>query len=120
MTSLAPTFVTPSQTVGPFFEYALPYESGTDVAAPHAPGAFVLHGRVVDGNGNPVPDALIEIWQAGPDGALATESGIYSSPGQFRGFGRCGSTTRDVTGSVRSSPAPSPPPTGEGRPPISG
>lgn len=90
MTDPATSFVTPSQTVGPFFSYALPYEAGNEIAAADARGAFRLHGRVLDGNGEPVPDALVEIWQADPDGNLAAESGIYSAPSEFRGFGRSG------------------------------
>lgn len=82
--------VTPSQTVGPFFGYALPYEEGPHVVAATTPGAVQLHGRVFDGNGEPVPDALLEVWQLGPQGGLTAESGIYSMPGNFRGFGRCG------------------------------
>ncbi|WP_199484840.1 dioxygenase family protein [Actinomadura craniellae] len=62
---------TPSQTVGPFFHYALPYEGGPETVPPGTPGAIVLHGRVLDGAGDPVPDALVEIWH--PDA----------------GFGRC-------------------------------
>jgi protocatechuate 3,4-dioxygenase alpha subunit len=49
---------TPSQTIGPFFGFALPYEGGAEL-----PGGDVrLHGTVRDGDGEPVPDALIEIW----------------------------------------------------------
>jgi protocatechuate 3,4-dioxygenase alpha subunit len=49
-----------------------------------APGAIGIGGLVLDGDGRPVPDALVETWQAGPDGR-------YPGPGQarFRGFGRC-------------------------------
>lgn len=83
-------FVTPSQTVGPFFAYALPYDAGPDVVAPETSGAFRLHGRVIDGNGDPVPDALIEVWQADPAGGRPRESGIYAASRGFRGFGRCG------------------------------
>lgn len=83
-------FVTPSQTVGPFFGYALPYDTGPEVVAPGTPGAFRLHGGVFDGNGEPVPDALVEIWQPDSRGELTRESGIYHASSEFRGFGRCG------------------------------
>lgn len=83
-------FVTPSQTVGPFFGYALPYDTGPEVVAPDTPGAFRLHGGVFDGNGEPVPDALVEVWQPDPRGELTRESGIYHASPGFRGFGRCG------------------------------
>jgi protocatechuate 3,4-dioxygenase alpha subunit len=83
--------VTPSQTVGPFFHAALPYESGSSVVGTSRPGAVTLHGRVYDGQGDPVPDALVEVWQADESGAFATEPGILSAPAAdgFRGFGRC-------------------------------
>ena len=83
--------VTPSQTVGPFFHYALPYEAGPEVAGAQRPGAIRLHGRVSDGAGAPIPDAMLEIWQADEFGQFVTTPGIYDKPDQtgFRGFGRC-------------------------------
>jgi protocatechuate 3,4-dioxygenase alpha subunit len=68
---------TPSQTVGPFFGYALPYEEGPFVVAVDHPGAVRIGGRVFDGAGDPIPDALLEVCLAdgsfgrcptGPDG----------------------------------------------------
>lgn len=78
--------LTPSQTVGPFFSHALPWPDGPHVVGPGTPGSFWLRGRVLDGAGEPVPDALVETWQAGPDGRFAEAA----SPDSFRGFGRCG------------------------------
>ena len=49
---------TPSQTVGPFFAIGLPPVAGT--------GPVLLRGRVLDGAGKPVPDAVVEAWQADP------------------------------------------------------
>lgn len=60
---------TPSQTVGPFYGYALPFTGGGDVAPPGHPDTVTVHGRVLDGAGAAVPDALLEFWQAGPDGS---------------------------------------------------
>jgi protocatechuate 3,4-dioxygenase alpha subunit len=62
--------VTPSQTVGPFFHYALvPFDQEGVVAAEGVPGErIVIEGRVLDGAGDPVPDAMIETWQADADG----------------------------------------------------
>ena len=51
---------TPSQTVGPFFGFALPFDGGSDAADPSLPGAVRIEGQVMDGAGEPVPDALIE------------------------------------------------------------
>jgi protocatechuate 3,4-dioxygenase, alpha subunit len=82
---------TPWQTVGPFFHDALPYEHGPRVAGLDRPGAFRLHGRVIDGNGVPIPDSLVEIWQADESGQLDARAGIYDAMtgSGFRGFGRC-------------------------------
>lgn len=53
---------TPSQTVGPFFGFALPFEGDANAVAPHAAGAVRIEGQVLDGSGEPVPDALLEVW----------------------------------------------------------
>jgi protocatechuate 3,4-dioxygenase alpha subunit len=66
---------TPPQTVGPFFAIGLPWDDGPAVVEPGSGGAIALRGTVYDGEGRPVPDALIETWQAPGDGC--------------RGFGRC-------------------------------
>jgi protocatechuate 3,4-dioxygenase alpha subunit len=59
---------TPSQTVGPFFHEALRWRDGGNVAAA-APGKrIVLAGKLVDGAGSPVGDAMVEAWQANPPG----------------------------------------------------
>src|SRR4051812_11149473 len=50
---------TPGQTVGPFFGYALPYPGDAELVPPGSPDAVRLFGRVVDGHGGPVPDALL-------------------------------------------------------------
>jgi protocatechuate 3,4-dioxygenase alpha subunit len=82
--------LTPWQTVGPFFHYALPYAEGPQVAGPSRPGAITLHGAVYDGAGDPIPDALVEIWQADESGVFVDRPGIFEAPGPdgFRGFGR--------------------------------
>ncbi|MPZ63619.1 MAG: protocatechuate 3,4-dioxygenase subunit alpha [Propionibacteriales bacterium] len=84
--------LTPSQTIGPFFKFALPYDLGSGVVGPDHPGAFRLYGQVLDGDGQPIPDSMLEIWQADPNGDLVSTPGIYDEPGgdRFRGFGRCG------------------------------
>jgi protocatechuate 3,4-dioxygenase, alpha subunit len=66
---------TPPQTVGPFFAIGLPWDDGPEVVARDAEGAVLIRGTVVDGEGAPVPDALVETWQAPGKGC--------------RGFGRC-------------------------------
>lgn len=86
MSGLAPT---PGQTVGPFFGFALPYGGGDRLVPPGHPDAIRLHGRVFDGSGDPVPDALIEIWQAGPDGRVVQRPGsLRRDDWTFTGWGR--------------------------------
>jgi protocatechuate 3,4-dioxygenase alpha subunit len=67
---------TPSQTVGPFFGFALPWAGGEYVVPEVVAGAVWVRGTVFDGEGRPVTDALVETWQVG-----AGETG--------GGFGRC-------------------------------
>lgn len=87
---------TPGQTVGPFFHDALPYEGGPDLVPADHPGAIRLHGRVLDGAGAPVPDALVEIWQADADGAIAQAPGsLRRDDRTFTGWGRAAT---DATG----------------------
>lgn len=80
---------TPGQTVGPFFGYALPYTRGHELVPPGHPGAIRLHGTVRDGDGAPVPDAVLEIWQADADGRLPDQPGSLNRDGYtFTGWGR--------------------------------
>jgi protocatechuate 3,4-dioxygenase alpha subunit len=81
---------TPSATVGPYLAIGLTWDDGPFVVAPEAPGAIWIRGRVFDGNGDLVPDALVETWQADPDGRFDHPDdprGAVAFPG-FRGFGR--------------------------------
>jgi protocatechuate 3,4-dioxygenase alpha subunit len=89
---------TPSQTIGPYFAYALtpkqygydfPGICGPDLTTGNPMGEVItLTGRVFDGEGKPVNDAMIEIWQADTNGHY----GKVSEEG-FTGFGRCGTGT---------------------------
>jgi protocatechuate 3,4-dioxygenase alpha subunit len=86
---------TPSQTIGPFFAVGLPWPDGPTVVPEGTAGSIWVRGRVLDGHGDPVADALIETWQAGSDGRF----GAPDAPGEtarFRGFGRCAT---DIGGS---------------------
>jgi protocatechuate 3,4-dioxygenase alpha subunit len=83
---------TPSQTVGPFLHIALTWADGPDAVAPGTPGAIWLRGRITDDAGAPVPDGLVETWQADPDGRFDHPDdprGAAAGPAGFRGFGRC-------------------------------
>ena len=82
---------TPSQTVGPYLALVLPWEDGCDAVAPGTPGAVTIAGRMFDGSGDPIPDGLVETWQADPDGRFDHRDdprGPRRYAG-FRGFGRC-------------------------------
>ena len=59
-----PLTLTPSQTVGPFLHIALAEPAMRFAVPADAPDAIHVHGTVTDGAGAPVPDALIETWQA--------------------------------------------------------
>jgi protocatechuate 3,4-dioxygenase alpha subunit len=81
---------TPSATVGPYLAIGLTWDDGPHIVEPGTPGAIWLRGAVLDGNGDPVPDALVETWQADPDGRFDHPDdprGAAPRPG-FRGFGR--------------------------------
>jgi protocatechuate 3,4-dioxygenase alpha subunit len=79
----------PGQTVGPFFHLGLPIDHGNELVPPASPDAIRLHGRVLDGEGNPVPDAIVELWQTGPDGQVVRSSGSLRRDGwTFTGWGR--------------------------------
>ena len=54
---------TPSQTVGPFFGFALPFANDQHAVDAGAPGAVRIEGQLLDGAGQPVPDGLLEAWQ---------------------------------------------------------
>jgi len=86
MTARPPT---PGQTIGPFFGYALPFEGGGQLVSRAHPAAIRLHGTVFDGDGAPVPDALLEIWQADGDGRIVQQAGSLHRDGYtFTGWGR--------------------------------
>jgi protocatechuate 3,4-dioxygenase, alpha subunit len=103
--------LTPSQTIGPFLAIGLPWPDGPEVVAPGTPGAITITGRVLDGAGAPVPDALVETWQAAPDGSFAHPDDPRGGgdPG-FRAFGRSATSAdggyRIVTLRPGALPAP--------------
>ncbi|MGO9216613.1 MAG: protocatechuate 3,4-dioxygenase subunit alpha [Streptosporangiaceae bacterium] len=84
--------LTPSQTVGPFLAIGLPWPDGATVVPEGTPGAITISGRLLDGEGAPIPDGLIETWQADPDGRFDHPDDPRGAPENemaFRGFGRC-------------------------------
>jgi protocatechuate 3,4-dioxygenase, alpha subunit len=101
--------LTPSQTIGPFFHRALLHEGWNDLAARGAAGErVVIEGRVLDGDGVPVSDAMIETWQANAAGRYnhpedRQERDAQEKPleSDFHGFGRT-ATRMDGSFSLRT------------------
>jgi protocatechuate 3,4-dioxygenase alpha subunit len=84
---------TTSQTVGPFFTIGLNWLNKSDLVGPGVSGERVtIAGRVLDGDGNAVPDALLEIWQANSHGKYAHPEDNQGKPLEagFQGYGRIG------------------------------
>lgn len=82
---------TPGQTVGPFYGFALPFHDSQHLVPPGSPGSVRLYGTVTDGQGQPIPDAMIELWQADARGAVPTAPGSMLRDGHtFTGWGRTG------------------------------
>lgn len=82
---------TASQTAGPFFHVGLAWLTGEALAGPGVSGERVtIEGRILDGDGKPVPDAMVEVWQADAQGKYAHPEDQQDKPGErgFRGFGR--------------------------------
>jgi protocatechuate 3,4-dioxygenase alpha subunit len=82
---------TPSQTVGPFLSIALTWADGPELVAEGTDGAMTIAGTLFDGAGAAVPDGLLEIWQADPDGRFPHPDdphGAVENP-VLRPFGRC-------------------------------
>jgi protocatechuate 3,4-dioxygenase, alpha subunit len=103
---------TASQTVGPFFSFALDHPAWADLTdGGKAEGeAIRIEGRVTDGDGAPVPDAILEIWQANAAGKYAHPEDRQQKEldRHFRGFGRC-ATKEDGTfafATIRPGPVP--------------
>ncbi len=98
--------LTPSQTVGPFYAYGLTPRGrakwdpdgtyswketvGSDLVTPDVVGERIrIEGAIYDGDGKPIPDAMLEIWQADGNGRYSNEPGSRRLPNtSFKGFGR--------------------------------
>lgn len=103
--------ITPSQTAGPFLHIGLLWPDGPTVVTGDDPAAITLTGRIVDGAGDVVADALVETWQADADGRFAsTEDPRGPATSDFRGWARCETDAdgrwRIVT--VKPGPVPGP------------
>jgi protocatechuate 3,4-dioxygenase alpha subunit len=105
------------QTVGPFFSLGFGWMTIDDLAPDGVSGDRVtIEGHILDGNGQPVPDALLELWQANAHGRYAHPDDTRDKPVEpaFRGFGR---VPTDAAGRFRfRTIKPGPVPDPEGRP----
>jgi protocatechuate 3,4-dioxygenase alpha subunit len=101
---------TPSQTVGPYFEIGLRWDDGSRAVTPGTEGEITISGLVLDGLLTPVPDAVVETWQADPEGRFADLHG-HGGPSElegFRGFARAGTDDggRYAITTVKPGPVP--------------
>jgi protocatechuate 3,4-dioxygenase alpha subunit len=89
-----PLGLTPSATVGPYLSIGLDWPDAHDLIGSDNPAAITIRGRLFDGAGDPVPDGMIEIWQADPAGRFdhghtPHTDGRPARIEGFTGFGRC-------------------------------
>jgi protocatechuate 3,4-dioxygenase alpha subunit len=123
--------ITPSQTVGPFFAYGLTPKGrcewdpngsyswketvGDNLVTPDASGTKIrIEGRITDGDGAAVNDAMIEIWQADAQGRYAHARDSRARPNsQFKGFGRSATNKDGVFGFETIKPGQVPGPGGK-------
>lgn len=103
---------TPSQTLGPYFAIGLSGLNRADLAAGAAGTSLVISGRVTDGQGQPVSDAQLEIWQANAEGFFGStdprpEGARFAA---WNGFGRIPTDGdgRFTFRTVRPGPVPGP------------
>jgi protocatechuate 3,4-dioxygenase alpha subunit len=123
--------ITPSQTVGPYFAYGLtpkgvcrwrPNDTydwketvGDNLVTPDTTGERIrIEGRVTDGDGKPINDAMIEIWQADAQGRYAHPRDNRALPNAtFKGFGRSATDKDGQFGFTTVKPGPVPGPNGQ-------
>jgi protocatechuate 3,4-dioxygenase alpha subunit len=106
---------TPSQTVGPFFHFALLDEDQSELVRPDHPSAIRIEGTVYDGADEVVPDAMLEMWQANSAGRYAHPEDVREDlplDENFSGFGRCGTDAEGRFAFVTIKPGPVPVPDG--------
>ena len=105
--------LTPSQTVGPYYSIGMTWPDGPYVVPEGTRGAFWIRGRVTDGEGVPVTDAVIETWQADRDGHYDHPDDPRSdSVGDWRGFARAPTDADGVFAIHTVKPGPVPGPDG--------
>jgi protocatechuate 3,4-dioxygenase, alpha subunit len=109
------SLATPSQTVGPFFSIGCDWMKQSDLAAEGVAGERIeVHGRVIDGDGAGVPDAMLEIWQANRSGKYAhpEDTQDLAIEAGFQGFGRIPTGANGAFRFTTIQPGPVPGPDG--------
>ena len=106
---------TPSQTVGPFFSIGLDWMNRANLAEGSAGERVAIRGRVLDGDGQPVPDAVLEIWQADAEGRYhhPEHADPRNNATPFVGFGRIPTDDRGQFSFTTIKPGPVHGPDGE-------
>lgn len=102
---------TPSQTVGPYFAMRIATGDEWRLAVPDGARRIVITGRVLDGDGEPVPDALVETWQANPEGRYnhPDDQRDLALHQEFSGFGRAKTDNGEFRiETVKPGPVPDP------------
>ncbi|MFH0299269.1 protocatechuate 3,4-dioxygenase subunit alpha [Bradyrhizobium sp. 31Argb] len=104
MSEQRPDGITPSQTVGPYFKYGLTPNGEyawndaftNNLITPDVSGERIrVEGTVFDGDGVPVPDCMLEIWQADAQGRFSDPQDARALPNSsFKGFGRVGTDAK--------------------------
>jgi protocatechuate 3,4-dioxygenase alpha subunit len=111
---------TTSQTVGPFFNLGLEWLNQDNLAPDGVAGErVIIQGRILDGDGVPVPDALVEIWQANSHGKYAHPEDTQNKPLDkgFHGYGRVPTSPEGVFPFTTIKPGPVPGPDGKDQAP---
>jgi len=106
---------TTSQTVGPYFKIGLRWLNRDNLVGEGVSGERVtMQGRVFDGDGVPVPDAILEIWQANAHGKYAHPEDTQDKPLEpgFKGYGRVAVSDEGLFRFATIKPGPVPGPDG--------
>src|SRR6266849_8301715 len=107
---------TASQTVGPFYRIGLEWLNGDNLVGEDVSGERVtIQGRIFDGDGVPVPDAILEIWQANAYGKCALPEDTQDKPLEpgFKGYGRVQASDEGLFRFATIKPGPVPGPNGK-------
>ena len=104
---------TPSQTVGPYFGFGLLSAGGENMMVNDQTKGqrIILRGHVFDGNGEAINDAMLEIWQADAQGIFnhPDDPRCHLVDQNFRGFGRAGTSNKELEYSFKTiKPGPAP------------